>query len=139
MFERSVELLNHSRYLGNYRVVDGLVRDFVAQVMDAAAEEDISRAAASMANVFAAVDPSYVQVDGWATSTGLGRHLDELLDVDSSQPFYDMVRTAFLIFAQQLMEAVIDGGGEDVMQARVDALIKRHVGILMGAGPMVAK
>lgn len=139
MFERSVELLNHRRYLGNHSVVDGLVRDFVARVMDADSEDDVSNASADFANIFGAVDPSYVQVDGWATAAGLGRHLDEFMDVDPSQSFYDMVRTAFLMFAHQLMEAVIAGGGDEAVQERVDGLIKRFVGILMGAGPMVAK
>lgn len=139
MFERSIDLLNNPRYLGNYKVVDGLVRDYVANVMNADTENDIFVASGKMANIFAGLDANYIQVDGWCDRFKLGAHLEQFMNVDGEQSFYDSVRTAFVLFAQQLMQALMQGGGDTPeVRAAVDGLIKKFVGILMGAGPMVA-
>lgn len=139
MFEQSIAVLNHPRYLGNYRVADGLVRDFVAGVMNADTEDKILESTAKYADIFAGSDANYLQVDGWCNRSKLGSNLEQFMNVDGTQSFYDIVRTAFVIFAQQLMEAVVKGGGDTPkVRAEVDRLIKRFVGILMGAGPMVA-
>lgn len=137
MFDQSLDLLSHPRYLGSHKVVDGLLRDFVAAVMNSESEEDMLRATEKSANIFAGLDANYPTIPGWAQADKLGRDLAQFMGVDDQQSFYDEVRTAFLVFATMLMQAVVDNeGDEDAQKAAFDHLLSMFAGVLLGAGAM---
>jgi len=137
MFEKSIHLANNPRYLGNYRVVDALLRDFVAFVMEAESEQQIMERSTRMAEIFAGLDNNFFVVAGWANRGQLGRALEEHWSVDGGQSAFDMLRTAFILFAQMLMQNVIQyHQDEPRLHKRTDDLIRRFAGVLMGAGGM---
>ncbi len=137
MFEQSIAKLSNPNYLGKYEVVDGLVRDFVGAVMNADTEADIISASHQFAKIFAGHDPEYTQVEGWCDRFHLGRDLVKYMDVDDEQNFFDIVRTAFIEFARQLMTMVIKMDSEEQGRKALDELIGQFSSILLGAGAMV--
>ncbi len=137
MFEHSIENLNHPRYLGSARVVDGLVRDFVASVMGAGGEDEVIAASNKYGDIFSGVDASFIQVDGWANRSKLGRELELHVGVDPDQSFIDMVRTSFVVWASELMQAVVSTAGDtEAAKPKVDAIIQKVVAVLMGTASM---
>jgi len=137
MFEKSIHLVNNPRYLGNYRVVDALLRDFVAFVMEAESEEQIIERARRMAEIFSGVDNNFFVVAGWARRDQLGQALEDYWSVDSSQTLFNSLCTAFALFAQMLMENVVQHHeDEPKLNKLTDDLIRRFAGVLMGAGAM---
>lgn len=137
MFENSIENLNHNRYLGSARVVDGLIRDFVASVMSAGSEDEVIAVSNKYGDIFSGVDASYIQVDGWANRSKLGRELEQRVGVDPDQSFVDMVRTAFVVWASELMDTVVSTAGDvEAAKPKVDAIIQDVVAVLMGTASM---
>lgn len=137
MFENSIDNLNHPRYLGSSKVVDGLIRDFVAGVMNAGSEDALMSVCNRYADIFSGVDSSYVQVEGWANRSKLGHQLEIHVNVEPGQSFVDMVRTTFVIWASELMQAVVESGGSVVdVQPKIDAFIGKAVAVLMGTASM---
>jgi len=137
MFEQSLKYANHPRYLGNYKVVDGLLRDFVAGVMEAESEQQVIDYANRMAEIFSTLDANYIQPEGWANRNQLGKALEDYWDVDNSMTLLSSLRTAFVLFAQMLMQNVIQYHQDEPRLHKVtDDLIRRFAGVLMGAGAM---
>lgn len=135
MFDQSIEVLNNPKYLGSAKVVDRMVREFVHGVMSASSENEVLELSRKAADVFSGRDSSFIQVDGWCNRGGLGAALEQYINVDGGQPFYDMVATAFLQFATLLMNALVTAGSDTPeVRAKVDSLIQQMTAILIGAG-----
>lgn len=125
-------------YLGDVAVVDGIVRSFLSDVADKAEKGDsdgIVAALDDMANIFGGQNPAYAGIDGWHTVTELGQYAAMHLGIDGEQSLHDILRSAFGMAAQRMLEAIqrlATDGDEESGQFEVDVIAEETMAAMTG-------
>ncbi len=133
MFEQSSGG-NRQSYLGNAKVVEGIVRGFVGRVAHAKSAQEIETACVQCAEIFAGLDDRFTPIDGWDTRHGLGQVFAERLGCDFSQSTTEILKTGFGVMSRYVLNIIKEHGEgpDDVWQHKIDTLVDYAVAILMG-------
>lgn len=121
-------------YLGNLDVVDGIVRQFVNDVLQAKSAPEILPIVDKMALIFAGMDDAYAVIPNWASRNELGAIICRRYGVDPDQNMVDIIRTMLFKFVSELHTVVRASVNkpEDEWQWQIDAGIEYVTAILTG-------
>ncbi|MBB1126372.1 hypothetical protein [Thiospirillum jenense] len=133
MFESSISQASDSMYLGNIAVVDGLVRQFVSDVMMADDIEVIYHEIDRLGHIFSGDDAQYTAPNGWLTLEQLGALLITIYQLEQEQSLFLIVRSALASFASELMDLLpLYADDERKLYSSVDRSVKKLVFALLG-------
>lgn len=143
----SARIAARPQYLGDVAFVEGLVRRFVAEILERfdqvgngslmpmeAADAD-RQACEKMAQVFAGLDPSYTLVSGW-NGASLADHLRETMSnqLPESECDSEVIANAFAVLVHAVYDALrlLDGGDSPDFLPGLDRRTKAFAYRLVG-------
>lgn len=127
---------SHPGYLGNIKVVDTLVRQFLMDMLEETDSAGAARVVTRYAGIFAGATPEHPPIDGWNNSSrGLGADLRRYLSVDDNQNIVDMLRSALYMLALKCRQIIRAAHGDkSETAARTKPVIEQFVNVLLGTG-----
>ena len=134
IFQDALATSAATNYLGDWETVEGLVRVFVQNVLQAESEQALYDECNRMALVFSGVEQDYTVVPEWHSRDGLGLKACETLGIDPDQSYQDILRAAFADYATQLLELVKTHHDQpqDTWDWQIDALVEEITALLVG-------
>lgn len=121
-------------YLGDPEVVESVVRDFAARVLDAQTDDEAKKACDDAAFVFTGIADGFTPMAAWNTRAGLGMSLCANLDIDPAQDYESILRTAFAQYAVQLLSvrAAAADHDEEWIEWNVAVVIEHATSAMLG-------
>lgn len=130
----AVDSLNGYNHLASGKVVDHQLRLFIGHIMVAKSEDEVMDQVEKFSTIFAGLDDGFIPRVNWHNRSGLGHSLAKHYDIDENQPFFDIVRTAFLTIAERMFNiAAQHHDDEEEMKRLTDEEINRALAIFTGA------
>jgi hypothetical protein len=134
IFQAALAVANSEGYLGNAAVIEGLVRDFVANILEATSPDTAFAECDRMALIFSGNEPGFTPIPEWNTREALGMKCAERQDVDPDQSLVDILRATFATYAIQLRGLVEDHANdpEEVWGWQIDQIIEHCTALMLG-------
>jgi hypothetical protein len=134
MFEQSVIDMESGMYLGDIKVVDKLVGEFINDVVTGANINVVFATCNRYAEIFLGMDEAYKVIQDWNDKEHLGRDLARRLSVSHEQSSVDVFRAAFGVFARYALTIVKETHGkeDDALYVEVMSLKRYMVAVLLG-------
>lgn len=134
MFEQSLSQLDSGHSLGDSKVVGRLAGQFIEAITSAGSVTALLTTVNRYADIFAGLDDAYTAVDGWNDAQHLGQVLARRLSVSTAQGTADLFRSAFGVFARDVLGLVKAAAGhaDEELQDEVGKLKAYMVACLMG-------
>jgi hypothetical protein len=133
-FQAALAVANSEGYLGNSEIVEGLVRDFVANVIEATSPDTAFSECDRMALIFSGNEPGFTPIPEWNTREALGMKCADWQDVDPNQSLIDILRATFAKYAIWARSTVADYANEpnDDWRWRIDLIIEYCTSLMLG-------
>jgi hypothetical protein len=133
-FQAALAVANSEGYLGNAEFVEGLVRDFVANIIEATSPDTAFSECDRMALIFSGNEPGFTPIPDWNTREALGMKCAERQDVDPDQSLVDILRATFAMYAVQL-RGLVEAHASDPVEDwgwKIDQIIEHCTSLMIG-------
>jgi hypothetical protein len=134
IFQDALAVASSENYLGNAEVVEGLVRDFIANVLEATTADQVFEECSRVALIFSGSQPGYTPVPDWNTREALGMKCAERHDLDPNQSCVDILRATFGMYATQVRGILIEhvDDQEEDWSWKLDQIIEHCTALMLG-------
>lgn len=132
-FQAALAVANSEGYLGNAKVVENLVRDFVANSLEATSPDSIVVDSERLALIFSGSEPSFTPIPEWNTHEALGMKCCERRDLPFMS-FADILRVTFLGYAAEARGIMVDHAKdpEEAWGWKIDHIIEHCTALMLG-------
>lgn len=133
-FQAALAVANSEGYLGNAEVVESLVRDFVANSLEATGPESIYADCDRLSLIFSGNDEGFTPIPEWNTREGLGMKCCERHDLDPNMSLVDILRATFAMYAAQARGILIEHAKdpEEDWGWKIDQIIEHCTSLMLG-------
>lgn len=133
-FQEALAVANSEGYLGNAKVVEDLVRGFVANCVEATGPETIYADCDRLALIFSGNEPGFTPIPEWNTREALGMKCCERHDLDPNQSFVDILRATFATYAVDARDILIEHAKdpEEDWGWKIDGIIEHCTSLMIG-------
>jgi hypothetical protein len=134
MFEKSVIDMESGTYLGDIKVVDKLIGEFINAIVTAVNINVVFATCNRYADIFLGLEEPYKVIPDWNDKEHLGRDLARRLSVSHLQSSVDVFRAAFGVFARYALTIVKEthGKDDDALYVEVISLKRYMTAVLLG-------
>jgi hypothetical protein len=133
-FQAALTVANSVGYLGNAEFVEGLVREFVANIIEATSPDTAFSECDRMALIFSGNEAGFTPIPEWNTREALGMKCCERHNLDPGQSLVDILRATFGAYAVQVRGILIEHSkkADDFWVLKVEQIFCHCTSLMLG-------